>query len=119
MTSSITWPVDLPQAVLVNNSYQQNFNVIRSTVGVGPAKTRKRSTAAIREYDCTLILRSLAQRNRFDQFVDSDTSGGADSFNWKDPQTGDSAELRFVSIGKITHMGNYVFQVDFVLEKLP
>jgi hypothetical protein len=118
MVTAITWPVELGQAVIVNPSMSNDFNVIRSPMGVGPAKTRRRSTSTIKQFSCTFILKNQTEYARFLQFIESDTSGCSASFNWKDPHTGAAAELRFLSMGQIVHMGGNVFQVDFVLEKL-
>ena len=82
------WPLTLPTALLVQGfSEQPQDNIVRFQPEVGPAKLRRRGTAAARLIDGMLILKQ-SSRNVFDDFYKTTLSHGADAFYWKDPGNG-------------------------------
>ena len=62
----------------------------------GPAKQRRRFTAAVRTLKMRLRL-SPAQATALNTFWETDTAGGALSFTWVHPPTGQAATMRFIA----------------------
>ena len=94
--ANVAWPAGLPQYVLVSG-YTETApnNTIRTEMAAGPAKLRRRSTAAVRTISCQLRL-SYAQRAALDGFYLSDTASGSVPFDWVHPVTRAAVSIRFV-----------------------
>jgi hypothetical protein len=90
------WPATLPQYVLAAN-YTEAVpdNSIRSETDVGPAKVRRRGTAAPRPISCQVLL-TTAQRATLDDFYNTDTKAGSLTWTWVHPVTRAAATFRFV-----------------------
>lgn len=94
--ANVAWPAGLPQYVLVSG-YTETApnNTIRTEMAAGPAKLRRRSTAAVRTISCQLRL-SYAQRDVLDGFYLTDTASGSVPFDWVHPVTRAAVTMRFV-----------------------
>lgn len=114
-----SWPGTLPDDFL-QQGYSETMpnNLIRTQMDAGPAKVRRRSTAAP-----TLIAgrqtMTETQTEALDTFFKTTTSYGADAFDWTDPRTGDSVSMRFINPPKLMPSGGVNWYVDFELEILP
>lgn len=83
-----TWPVTLPTALLAQGYAEQpQDNVLRFQPEVGPAKMRRRGTAAGRVIQGELVLKQTL-RAVLDEFYETTLSHGSASFNWRDPGKG-------------------------------
>lgn len=89
-----TWPVTLPQNLLLPLTAKPKPAKIRSDMETGPAKQRPRFTAAIEELESSLLM-TQAQYEIFKAFFADDLGQGSLDFDWIDPQTGDAATLSF------------------------
>jgi len=90
-----TWPAILPQSVEAEGFTQKKAdNVIRSTQGVGPAKTRRRTTAATQPFTFRLTL-TATQKAALISFHTTDLKDGALSFTWVDHLNGGAATCKF------------------------
>ncbi len=94
--ANAVWPAGLPQYVLASGYTEAApNNTIRTEMAVGPAKVRRRSTAAVRTISCQLRL-TYAQRAVLDGFYLTDTASGSVPFNWVHPATRAAVTMRFV-----------------------
>ncbi len=91
-----TWPVGLPQLVAVDGYGETPPDTtLRTAMGAGPAKVRRRTTAGIRPLSVHLDL-DAAQVETLDTFYLETLQGGALAFDWVHPRTQAVATLRFV-----------------------
>lgn len=110
-----TWPVSLPEY-----PNQQGFsrvmreNVIRSQMGYGPAKMRRRSTGNLYQVTMQLWL-TQAQLETLDQFYDDNMTL---TWDWVDfgrnPTV--TARYRFLAPPSVTPLGAVHWQVGLTLE---
>ena len=92
-----TWPITLPQVPLYQGFAQtEKTATIRSPMGYGPAKVRRRTTAAIQPVNASLML-STTEKDTLLNFYDVTVRGGSDRFNWIDHLTGATVEYRFTA----------------------
>jgi len=92
-------------------------NVLRTQMDAGPAKLRRRSTAAVRPMSLTLFL-TKALVATFDTFYVSTIASGATEFNMYHPRTLVTGVYRIVNQPMYTPMDEgYSVKVD--LELLP
>jgi hypothetical protein len=116
------WPVSLPQSPLVNG-YDEQFPKmgLRSSMDAGPAKQRRRSTAAVTPISIRLALTN-AQVETLLTFWKTDTGGGVLSFTWVHPRTGTAVTMRFIA-DQPPHPqpldSEDLYSVSFPLEILP
>jgi len=91
------WPVSLPQSPLVNGYSEQMPKMgLRSSMDAGPAKQRRRFTAAVIPIGVRMALTN-AQVETLVTFWDTTTSGGVLSFTWLHPRTGSAVTMRFIA----------------------
>ena len=119
--ATATWPATLPSSFLLDGFVETApDNVIASEMEVGPPKTRRRSSAAVRRISGTLILTST-QLGVHDTFFTDTLYDGANPFDWADPRTTASCEFLYVP-GQppvYTPIGGGDFRVTINLLKLP
>jgi hypothetical protein len=116
------WPGGLPQYVL-REGYSEAFSdgLLRAKVDTGPAKVRRRTSAAPRPVSFQLEL-TRAQLDTLRTFVDTTVIGGSLPFTFPAPtQTATTWLVRFSENGlpRITSLGGDTFMVDFGIEILP
>ena len=93
----VTWPVTLPQDVLLEGYGEQPPDeIIRTPMETGPAKVRRRSTAGPRPVSATIDL-TRDQVETLDDFYRNTLGGGALSFDWVHARTQAAAKFRFLS----------------------
>lgn len=112
------WPPSLPQ-VLEIDGYSERFPdvVKRTAMETGPAKRRRRFTAAPVPIRGKVTL-TAAQRAALRTWFDTDLQGGALSFDWTHPVTGAAATYAFVAPPEIRG-DDGVLPVTLDLELLP
>ena len=116
--AAIDWPVTLPVAPLrAGNQQVLNDAVIRSEMGYGPAKLRRRTTAQIKQQPINLVLDD-AERNTLDTFYISTLSQTL-PFNYTDPVTGATVDARFVSPPVYREVSCTHWSCSMVFEFLP
>jgi len=110
-----TWPVSLPDYVLKEGfSEKLPANIIRSSMGVGPPKMRKRTTSGPRPLTVTQYM-TASQVATFDTFYASTLSWGSLRFDWVSPRTQVAKELRFTTEPSYTPSGAG-YMVNMALE---
>jgi len=122
---AIVWPPGLPTAPQLG-SYVKRLPklTIRSSVDAGYDKVRRRFTAAPTLVDMALKL-TRTQVAVFRTFFLDTTAGGALAFTWKDHETGDVCDYRFVDEPKLRALaprqsGSEYWETEvFTLEQLP
>lgn len=123
---SNVWPVSLTRAPRVADlSEGTPLLAIRSQMDVGPAITRRRTTAAVRVFKVGLDL-TRAELVTFDAFFVDTLAGGALPFEWTHPRTGAVAEFRIVDQPEYRPRGPRTadatsewWSVSFSMELLP
>lgn len=114
-----TWPATLPQLLLKQGYDEQRASaVVRSSNDTGPAKVRRRYTAAATNINGTIRV-SAAQKAALDSFFITDLMEGSLSFDWVDPISQAAASFRFLSPPHITPAGGVTFNAALQLEILP
>ena len=116
--ASINWPATLPKPL--SDSYAENApdGTIRTNMDSGPAKMRRRYTAAPRPFALVMHLTS-AQYATFDGFFVSTSRNGSLRFNFTHPRTGSACEARFVGAPTYGNPLGTECDVSFKIEVLP
>ena len=114
-----TWPITLPQDLsIAGYGESPGDNQLRSNMDVGPAKVRRRSTAAPRKVKGGVIL-TREQLATFREFYDDILLSGVLRFTWLDPTDPESTvEMRFAEKPAWTAQEGF-FNVSLSLEILP
>lgn len=112
------WPSTLPAPFLSSLQETPPNNVIRSSMDVGPAKVRRRTTANVRNLSFNLML-TPAQVEILDEFYLDDVSGGVLEFDYEHPRTGQSVSARFTEPPQYQEREGVVYSVSVSLEILP
>lgn len=96
-TSLIIWPLDLPQAGLVDGTSETFAELaVRFQTDTGPAQVRRRSSTNTRSISMRMFL-TPAQYALLEEFWHETIGGGAEPFAWVHPITGDSVDYRMVA----------------------
>lgn len=88
------WPVSLPQKQFIGLSEQREDARVRTEMDAGPAKMRRRFTAASRLFSIPIALDGQ-QRQDFDTFYITTLQEGVLSFDWEDPVNDATVTFRF------------------------
>jgi phage-related protein len=116
-----TWPTadSFPQKPLIGGNTEAPPNtIIRTSMDVGPAKLRQRSTAGSGTYHFNFHMTDaniIALRT----FYITTCHGGADSFEWVDPRTSATEDWRFLGQPSWVQIKNNLYHVSVDLEQLP
>lgn len=118
MTTSIDWPLTLPQRPLARgNSGKQRSTTIRTPNATGPDKVRRRSSLKLSDVPPKYVL-TLVQLNILRDFFDDDCEGGSLSFNWPFPPNYTSAEVRFKDEYTWNQIGRDSYSVTLEIEEI-
>lgn len=90
----VAWPGSLPQYAYLPVTETRQKAMIRSSMETGPPKVRARFTSAVRHLDFDMILDG-AQKATFDTFFNTTISEGATVFDFPDPVSDNTIEVRF------------------------
>lgn len=112
------WPSSLPRLLAPGYSESPQDQTLRTEMDAGPAKVRRRFSAAVTEQQIRLLLTD-AQLATFESFWDTDLAGGALSIDWDDPRTGSAVHVRPVGRYTVTMQSVDYWWVSFVGEVLP
>lgn len=94
-------------------------NVIRTSMDIGPAKVRRRSTAAPIIYKLSHAAYTKAQLMTFLQFYRDDVAHGALPFTMDDPLTETEITCKFLSPPQWAPVSTDLFTVTVDVEVLP
>lgn len=90
-----TWPATLPDIVTYDEySESPPDNALRTSMDVGPPKSRRRTTANVRPLSVMMIL-TTAQVETLDVFYDDTLASGTLTFNFDHPRTETTEEMQF------------------------
>ncbi len=112
------WPTTLPEELLQRGYNQACPDVsLRTSMEVGPAKVRRRSTA--QPYPVKGVVKvDESQLGTLREFYDDDLLGGTLRFSWKEPITLAAKEFRFTAPPNWSMTGGW-FDVRLEFEVLP
>lgn len=108
-----TWPATVP-ITRENFSESPPRRTIRSDMDVGPAKVRRRSTAAVRPVKLSLFLNDSQLDDLEEFYLDND----ALSFDFVHPRTSNPVKARFTSEPEYS-LVETMYRVSVDLEILP
>lgn len=112
------WPVELPQALQLGFAEERQPNVIRTQTDTGPAKLRRRATAAVVAVSGQLHV-SDAQLTVLETFFRTTLLDGSLTFDWEMPSTGVAAVCRFMAPPRKIGVSKGATQVSIEIEVLP
>ena len=92
----VAWPPTLPQKQFLGLRDERQSGRLRTSMDTGPAKQRRRFTAATRNIGVPIVLDG-AQRQTFDTFFITTLEEGVLSFDWEDPVDDTTISMRFIS----------------------
>lgn len=112
------WPVTLPDQLLQRGYSQSCKNVVlKSSMEIGPAKYRRRSTAGVQPVSGNLVI-DKDQLADLREFYDDTLLGGSLRFSWKDPVSLAACEFRFTESPSWTINSGW-YNAAIQLELLP
>lgn len=119
---SVIWPTGLPSLEIVGRfTLSEADNAIRTTMGIGPAKVRRRTTMAPLPVQMGHPALTAAQAALLSAFYVDTLGSGAVAFTMSDPRpgaTGD-ATFRFVQPPQFRPSAPDVWGVTCSLELIP
>jgi hypothetical protein len=112
------WPATLPQKPL-QSGWKETFadTGIRTKMEVGPAKTRRRTTAGVKPHEAAFYM-TWEEVETLETFYNTTLASGTLEFQWEHPRTGETEDWRFTGPPEIMSWGTG-FQVTFGLEQMP
>lgn len=93
----VAWPAALPQKQFIGTVEQHQDARLRTDMDTGPAKVRRRFTAALKRVSVPIVMTG-AERKVFDQFYITTLQEGSLPFDWEDPTTDEVKSYTFVSV---------------------
>lgn len=112
------WPIDLPQDPLTAGySDVERSTTIRSDMGYGPAKVRRRAIVPMRDITYQFLM-SQAQVASLNTFYDTTLKGGTLTYDFEDYINGGSVELR-MKTPPVTQPSGPDFSVRLFVEVMP
>lgn len=114
------YPTSLPPLHVISSfAATEADNVIRTAMDTGPAKVRRRSTAAPLHWRMGHPAYTKVQLATFLQFYREDTAHGALPFGMEDPLSGGVIACRFAAPPQWSARGADLFSISVDLEILP
>ena len=112
-----TWP---SKFCPLTGSFQESppDNLIRSSMDVGPAKVRQRTTCNVRPISFNIFVKN-DDMAEFDAFYITDTSYGALEFDFTHPRTKADVKARFASVPSYSDRSNTGYVISISLEIMP
>jgi hypothetical protein len=113
------WPTGFPASFLYDGSSERwAENIVRSSMEVGPAKVRRRSTAGVRRITLEQNL-TKTQVATMQTYYETTCAHGSLSATIADPRTGSNIEVRFVTPPTIAVIGYEIYRIRYDFEVLP
>lgn len=113
------WPAGLQQKLSTDSfTYAFGDSLVRTDMGVGPAKVRSRFTDAVDLCSATILL-DYADFSTLRNFYKTNLNNGALPFTFTDPMLGTTSTFRFISPPSLAPLGGRTFKVTLNWERLP
>lgn len=114
-----SWPSTLPSAPLAARYREMPPDTaLRTEMDAGPAKMRRRTTAAVRPLEVEYLL-SAAQVAALDSFYTDDLLGGTLGFDFTHPRVGTAETCRFCAAPSYVPVNGDHYRAVLELEILP
>ncbi|WP_114393233.1 hypothetical protein [Oleisolibacter albus] len=116
----LSWPSTLPVYPLLGTTGRFGTTGLRTAMEAGPAKQRRRFTAATQSSSRSFVL-DTAQWQTLETFWRVTTAGGTLRFSARHPVTGAAADYRFVANQppEWEQIGPDHYRVTIQLEEMP
>lgn len=115
------WPSELPQSP-ESIAERPQLQVLRTQMDAGPAKQRRRFSAAARRHSVRYLM-DLSQRRIFEDWFNNELHGGALEFDWRPSRQQAAVAARIVGNDppyQITSAGSALWwHVSMEIEELP
>ncbi|MEY2653820.1 MAG: hypothetical protein RLZZ524_848 [Pseudomonadota bacterium] len=114
-----SWPVSLPQALL-QSGFGETLpdTALRTEMDAGPAKLRRRTSAAVRPVSGALLL-TASQAADLETFYVDTLEGGTLDFTWTDPRTESACTFRFTAPPSLAPVSGALWRASISLEQMP
>lgn len=112
------WPVSLPKPLAAGFRETLPVTTIRTEMEQGPAKVRRRTTAAIRKMSMSFLM-TKAEIETLENFFLVTVAGGAIAFDFTHPRTGSTVSCRLTRPPEYGANNGTRFQIDIEMEVLP
>jgi phage-related protein len=118
MTTSIDWPSSLPAPLqgTLKGGHQDVF--VDDNSAVGSPRRRARFTRGLKAFQFTLRLTEAERVVLQDTFYETTLNNGVRSFNWTNPLTSATYEVRFAGMPEETHLAADFYNVAVTLEQI-
>jgi hypothetical protein len=118
-----SWPGSLPQNQFIGVADERQSGTIRTAMDAGPAKTRPRFSAVVRNVTCPILMTG-DQKADFDTFFITTLVEGSLPFTWTDPADDSTQTYRFIAPPKFSlevggDAGARTWKASLALEILP
>lgn len=113
------WPAQLQDFVNEQSfSLEIGSTTIRSETEIGPGKVRRRFTKSVDKMNVSINL-TQALYDTFYTFYDVDLNGGANTFLFNHPISGEQKEMRIMGQPTFSPLGGGNFVVNMTWEIMP
>lgn len=115
----VTWPTSLPQSPLIEGfSRQKRQNRRTFEPEAGKSKHILFYTAVPETMDLNFIM-DESQRQTFESFYENDVLFGTQTFDFPDPNTGNTITVRFIGEPpNVESNGPFLYNISFELEAI-
>jgi len=117
MATTLTWPSSLPNPVYPLEAIRED-SVIRTPFEAGYEQTRNKYTRRRPGWRLKFSRLKQADYDNLRTFYETTTDGGTLSFMWTHPQTGETAEYRFMGPIKDALVDVNIWAVEVEIRKV-
>lgn len=93
-------------------------NLIRSSMDIGPAKVRRRTTANTKPVSFNIFVKN-ENMAEFETFFNDTLASGALEFDFKHPRTEQNVKARFMDIPNYSDRSGVGYNISIALEIMP
>lgn len=117
MATTIDWPDDVNKCLALNTYVEERQpQAIRSPVDAGPAKMRRRYTRPVTGIAGSIVM-TREEVGKFWQFFDITLQGGILSFNFENPVSQKTEEMRFLQPPRLVPVTDDTFNMELIVEQ--
>ena len=102
----------------LGGSLKPTFNdgIVQDSGEIGPPRKRRRTTRVLRQWSFTLRLTTLAEKAVWDEFYETTTNFGIDSFTWV--LIGTTYTVQLLAAPELSHVEADIYDVSISLGEI-